>query len=185
MGNIPFFVIVLKDVPPERKRRLLVRELLIALAVLVFFLLLGPQFLAMMRISGPSIRIAGGIVLLFIAIKMVFPTTAGSEHDLPYCEPLIVPLAIPYLAGPSAMATVMLFGSNEPGRWPEWLAAVACAWLVSAVVLLFCVELERLLGQRGMLALQRLMGMLLTAIAVEMTLGGIMAFIAAAQTGKG
>jgi len=184
LGNLPFFVVVLKDVPPERKRRLLARELLIALAVLVFFLLLGPQFLKIMHISGPSLRIAGGIVLMFIAIKMVFPSTNAPEKTLPPCEPFIVPLAIPYLAGPSAMATVMLLASNEPSRWPEWLAAVTCAWLVSALVLLFCVELERVLGPRGMAALERLMGMILTAIAVEMALGGIMAFIAA-QPGKG
>lgn len=178
LGNIPFFVSVLKKVPPERKRRVIARELVIALCVLVLFLFLGPQLLKLLGISGPSLSIAGGIVLLLIAIKMVFP----SHDDLveeEHAEPLVVPLAIPYVAGPSSLATVMLMASGEPLRWADWLLALVCAWLATGLVLLMSVELERVLGKRGMVALERLMGMILTAIAVEMALTGVADFLAA------
>ncbi|MFP5222769.1 MAG: MarC family protein [Acidobacteriota bacterium] len=183
LGNIPFFVSVLKKVPPERKRRVIARELVIALCVLVVFMFLGPQLLKLLGISGPSLSIAGGIVLLLIAIKMVFPShddLAEEEH----VEPLVVPLAIPYVAGPSSLATVMLMASGEPSRWADWLLALVCAWLATGLVLLLSVELEKLLGKRGMVALERLMGMILTAIAVEMALTGIADFLAAHAAGK-
>ena len=178
LGNMPFFIAVLKNVPPERKRKVIARELLIALGVLIFFLFLGPRVLRVLNISGPSLSIAGGIVLLLVAIKMIFPVKTEPEDDTLASEPLVVPLAIPYLAGPSSMATVMLLASSDPARWPEWLAAIVCAWLLSGIVLLMTVELERLLGKRGMVAMERLMGMILTAIAVEMTLNGITGFLA-------
>ena len=183
LGNIPFFVSVLKRVPPERKRRVIARELVIALCVLTLFLFLGPQLLKMLGISGPSLSIAGGLVLFLIAIKMVFPChdELTEEED---AEPLVVPLAIPYVAGPSSLATVMLMASGEPSRWGDWLLALACAWVVTGLVLLLSVELERLLGKRGMVALERLMGMILTAIAVEMALGGVADFLAAHAAGR-
>lgn len=177
LGNIPFFIAALKDVPAERWRPVIVRELIIALGVLVLFLFLGPQLLKLLHISGPSLTIAGGIILLLIAIKMIFPSQAGFEERITNREPFVVPLAIPYVAGPSALATVMLLASREPLRWPEWLLALIIAWLATGCVLLLSGELERFLGDRGLIALERLMGMILTAIAVEMTLTGIMDFV--------
>ncbi|MBT0654302.1 MarC family protein [Geomobilimonas luticola] len=177
LGNIPFFIAALKDVPAERWRPVIVRELFIALGVLVLFLFLGPQLLKLLHISGPSLTIAGGIILLLIAIKMIFPSQAGFEERITNREPFVVPLAIPYIAGPSALATVMLLASREPLRWPEWLLALIVAWLATGCVLLLSGELERFLGDRGLIALERLMGMILTAIAVEMTLTGIMDFV--------
>jgi multiple antibiotic resistance protein len=178
LGNIPFFITTLKEVPERRKRRVILRELIIALIVLIIFLFLGPGILSLLNISGPALNIAGGIILLLIAIKMIFPDHADRNQQPPSHEPFIVPLAIPYVAGPSALATVMLLGSREPDRWPEWLTAVFCAWLICSGILLLSSGLERLLGERGLTAVERLMGMILTAIAVEMTLGGVLDFIA-------
>jgi multiple antibiotic resistance protein len=179
LGNIPVFLTALKHVPVRRKRAVILRELLIALGVLMVFLFVGPRILSLLHISDPALNIAGGIILLLIAIKMIFPNHEEERHEAKhYREPFIVPLAIPYVAGPSALATVMLLASREPGRWPEWLAALTLAWLISGGILLLSSELEKLLGDRGVVAVERLMGMILTAIAVEMALGGIIDFIA-------
>ncbi len=178
LGNIPFFIAALKDVEAGRKKRVIARELLIAMMVLALFMFLGPQILKMLQISGPSLTIAGGIILLLIAIKMIFPSRDDFGEQLHGREPLIVPLAIPYVAGPSALVTVMLVMSREPARWPVWLLALICAWLISGAILLVSSELEKLLGERGLIALERLMGMLLIVIAVEMTIGGILAVVA-------
>ncbi|OGU01057.1 MAG: hypothetical protein A2079_02910 [Geobacteraceae bacterium GWC2_48_7] len=178
LGNIPFFITTLKEVPEKRKRRVILRELIVALIVLIIFLFLGPGILSLLNISGPALNIAGGIILLLIAIKMIFPDHADRNQQSPSHEPFIVPLAIPYVAGPSALATVMLLGSREPDRWPEWLTAVFCAWLICGGVLLLSSGLDRLLGERGLTAVERLMGMILTAIAIEMTLGGVLDFVA-------
>ena len=118
-------------------------------------------------------------MLMLIAIKMVFPEHSDRNEQAPTHEPFIVPLAIPYVAGPSALVTVMLLASREPDRWPEWLTALFCAWLICGGILLLSSGLERLLGERGLMAVERLMGMILIAIAVEMALGGVLDFIAA------
>jgi small neutral amino acid transporter SnatA (MarC family) len=133
-----------------------------------------------MHISEPSLTIAGGIILFLIALRMVFPTSGQGAGEEVRGEPFIVPLAIPYVAGPSAMAAVILIGSGEPGEWPQWLMALALAWLGTAVVLVLGTKLARFLGERGLVAIERLMGMLLVAISVEMFLGGVRTFLAQA-----
>ncbi|WP_243371481.1 MarC family protein [Geotalea sp. SG265] len=177
LGDIPFFISALKNVPEYRKKKVILRELLIALALLVLFMFQGAKILKMLSISGPSLTIAGGIILLLIAIKMIFPAKGEFMENIVAEEPLIVPLAIPYVSGPSALITVTLVMSREPHRWKEWLLALVFAWVVTGAILIMCTELERVLGERGVIALERLMGMILTTIAVEMTLNGIMAFI--------
>lgn len=178
LGGIPFFIAALRNVPPERKKKVIAREMVIALLFLILFMFLGPKILKLLGISGPSLTIAGGIILLLIAIKMIFPGSDDSGFDtLIQDEPLIVPLAIPYVSGPSALATVMLVVSKEPGRWMEWLLALFIAWLITGLILLMSVELENILGERGVVAIERLMGMILTAIAVEMTLNGIHTYL--------
>ncbi len=171
-GNVPMFLAALAPVAPERRRRVLVRELLIALGVLVTFLFLGPQLLALLGVSESGLSIAGGIILFLIAIRMIFPSAHAVTEDLDG-EPFIVPLAIPFVAGPSAMATVMLVMSHDPLRWPTWLAALVLAWGASAALLLVANRLGRRLPRRGLVAVERLMGMLLTAIAVEMLIRGL------------
>jgi len=177
LGNAPVFLSVLKDVERHKWRRIIARELAIAFLVLLAFLAGGRFILVWLQISGPSLSIAGGIILFLIALKMVFPTSE-SEHNESYGEePFIVPLAIPLVAGPSAITTVLLLVTQEPARWPEWLMALTCAWLVNAVILLSLGGLSRILGKRGLTALQRLMGMILTAIAVQMLLTGVTQYI--------
>ena len=179
LGNIPVFLSVLDKVAPERRTRVLIRELLLALIVLVAFLYAGEVVLGFLGLSEHSIRIAGGIILFLIALKMVFPV-ARSAHvvDETEGEPLLVPLAIPMVAGPSAMAVIMLLSTNQPGRMTDWLLALLAAWFVSSVILVSATSLKRFLGQRGLIAIERLMGMLLIAIAVQMLLEGISAYMA-------
>lgn len=172
-GNIPLFMTALQGIDPARHTRIIVRELFIALGVLVLFLFTGQYLLNVFDISEPALTAAGGTVLLLIAIKMIFPGPRGLSVEAPVGEPFIVPLAVPYVAGPSAMATVLLIMSREPGRWPEWLAALTVAWAITAAILLLSGRVRRILGQRGMIAIERLMGMVLVAIAVQMFLNGL------------
>ena len=150
----------------------------IAYVVLVAFMLGGSTFLAWLQLSRESLAIAGGIILFLIALRMVFRHPEGLFGDLPGSEPLIVPLAVPAIAGPSALATVMLMASREPARLPEWLAALTAAMLVTTIVLAGATRLTRLFGERGMVAVERLMGLVLTALAVQMLLDGIRTFVA-------
>ena len=173
IGNIPLFLTALKSV--DRSRRLLVvgRELVIAYALLVGFLFVGRPFLAMLAISEPALTIAGGIVLFFIAIRMVFPATHGTLSEQIEGEPFVVPLAIPYVAGPSALATVLLMTSQDPVRQFDWLLAISVAWLASAAILLAGSKISDFLGNKGLMAIERLMGMVLIASAVQMFLDGV------------
>ncbi len=178
LGNIPVFLSVLEDVAPQRRTRVLIRELLLALLVLMLFLFCGRYVLGFLQLSEHSIRIAGGIILFLIALKMLFPMqrTADTPDEI-LGEPLLVPLAIPMVAGPSALAVVMLLSSNEPGRMVDWMLALFAAWLLSSLILISATGLKRFLGRRGLIALERLMGMLLVAIAVQMLLDGISAYL--------
>jgi len=175
-GNIPLFMTAMSNVEPARYSRVIVRELLIALGVLVVFLFLGQYLLKLLQISGDALNAAGGVVLLLIAIRMVFPRAGGLSEELPEGEPFIVPLAIPYVAGPSAMASVMLIMNREPERWPEWLVAVFAAWVVSGAIIASSGAMVRLLGKRALTALERLMGMLLVAVAIQMLMSGVVQF---------
>jgi len=176
LGNIPMCLAAMNTVAPSRRRRVLLRELLVALAVLLAFLLAGPALLKGLHISEPALSISGGVVLFMISVKMVF-ATSDDEEDVFQEEPFIVPLAIPFIAGPSAMATVLLLVSQHPHRRLEWLAALLIAWSVVAVGLTAGSLLNRLLGRRGLRALKRLMGMILTALAINMALEGVARFM--------
>lgn len=171
-GNVPFFVAALKDVDPDRRRRVIVRELLIAYGVMVLFLFAGRPFLEILGISGPALTIAGGVILFLIALRMIFPRRGQSAQEEIEGEPFIVPLAIPYVAGPSVLAVEMLLMSDDPGRWPIWLVAVTAAWAVTSVIVFFGSQVAERLGPRGLIAIERLMGMILVAIAIQMFLTG-------------
>jgi len=172
LGNIPVFLSVLKPLAPKRQRIVLARELLIALGVLMGFLWGGKYALELMHLRQESVQIAGGIVLFLIGIRMIFPRPEGLMGELPGGEPFIVPLAIPLVAGPSGMAAVMLMG-NEAGRLWDWSLALMIAWGATAVILFSATLLYRWLGRSALTALERLMGMLLVAISVQMFLDGI------------
>jgi small neutral amino acid transporter SnatA (MarC family) len=173
LGNIPFFVAALGPVDPSRRARVVARELLIAYGVMVVFLFLGRPLLEVLAISGPALTIAGGVILFLIALRMVFPPAAGVPAETVTGEPFIVPLAIPYVAGPSILATEILLMNREPTRWGTWWVALTAAWLVTAILLMLGSRLGAILGARGMIAIERLMGMILVAVAVQMFLSGV------------
>ncbi|NKJ48789.1 hypothetical protein CIC12_19000 [Burkholderia sp. SG-MS1] len=178
LGNIPLFISCLRGVAPERRTIVILREVAIAFAILLIFMVLGQGFLRMMSLSDQSLRIGGGIVLFLIALRMVFPHPDGPfGGDARGGEPLIVPLAIPALAGPSALATVMLLTSQAPGKMFEWIGALTVTMIVCAIVLMLAERIQILLGERTMAAFERLMGLVLVAISVEMMLGGIRSFV--------
>ncbi|WP_420473326.1 MarC family protein [Noviherbaspirillum sp. ST9] len=177
-GNVPLFAAALAGVPAERRGRVIVRECSIAFVLLLLFMFFGRHFLAALQLSDIALRIGGGVILFLIALRMVFPQPGGvfgdGEAD---SEPFIVPLAIPALAGPSALVTVLLFSSNsakETALHVGVLSLVAVIWLV---VLLSAERMQRVLGPRVMTAFERLMGLILTAMAVEMLLAGIRAYV--------
>jgi len=177
LGNIPFFLTALEPVEDKRRTMVVLRELLIALAVLVIFLFAGRYILDFLQISEPSLTIAGGIILFMIAIRMVFPRRRDVVESELEGEPFIVPLAIPFIAGPSAMASLMLIMNRQPERWREWLVSLLIAWLATGVILLAASGLRRHLGERGLIAMERLMGMVLTTLAVQMLMTGVASFL--------
>jgi len=177
LGNIPVFLSLLRRLPPQRQRVVLVRELMIALLVLMLFLWAGKYALEIVHLRQESVAIAGGIVLFLIGLRMIFPPPEGLMGEIPDGEPFIVPMAIPLVAGPSGMAAVMLMGSNEPGRLGEWSLALLLAWGASAVILLSATWVYRFLGTRALTAIERLMGMLLVAISVQMLLDGLTSYL--------
>jgi MarC family membrane protein len=176
-GNVPFFVAALQGVDPKRRRRVVVRELLIAYVVMVAFLFLGQPLLAMLGISEPALTIAGGVILFLIALRMVFPRRDREFGEEIEGEPLVVPLAIPYIAGPSLLAAELLLMSREPARWPTWLLAISLAWVATSVIVFFGSQLTQRIGRRGLIAVERLMGMILVAISIQMLLLGIDTYI--------
>lgn len=177
-GNVPIFISALRDVPTERRRRIILRECLIAFAVLTVFVFIGRPFLDLLGLSELSLQIGGAVVLMLVAIRMVFPSPEGVFGQPPRGEPFIVPLAVPALAGPSALATVLLLVSRDPQRTWAWVAAIAVVMAVSAVILAFAERLQHWLGERVTVAFERLMGLVLAAIAVELMLRGIKTFVA-------
>lgn len=182
LGNAPLFAAILQGVPEGRRRIVVIRELLIALVIMVGFLYFGSSILSAMRISPPALSIAGGVVLFLIAIRMIFPSRQGAAME-EESDPFIVPLAMPLIAGPSAMAMVVLMATREPDRMTDWLIALLAAWAVTAVVLLASGPLLRLIRERGQRALVRLMGMILTALSVQMLLNGVGEFLAGVARG--
>lgn len=177
LGNIPVVLGLLRPLPSKRQRAILIRELLIALGVLMVFLWMGPAVLRLMHLDQQAVSIAGGIILFLIGIRMIFPVPEGIMGELPEGEPFIVPIAVPMVAGPSGMAAVMLLGTEDPAHQLQWSLALLLAWLGTSVILLSSTLLYRLLGMRVLTAVERLMGMLLVAISVQMCLDGIRQYL--------
>lgn len=184
-GNVPLVVSALANVAPARRMRVVLRECMVAYVILVAFMFGGQAFLRWLQLSEVSLAIAGGIILFLIALRMVFRHPDGLFGDPPGAEPFIVPLAIPSIAGPSALATVMLMVSRNPSRLMAWLVALTAAMVVATIVLLASYRLQRVLGERGMVAVERLMGLVLTALAVQMLLDGVRTFVAELALGHG
>lgn len=175
VGNIPVFASALKHVAPERRARVILREILIAFALLLAFMFMGDSFLRVMNLSELSLQIGGGVILFLIALRMVFPPPAPAEGEM-LEEPLIVPLAVPAVAGPSALATVLLLVSQQPDRRMEWIGALCVTMLISAIVLVSAERIQRVIGTRLVVAVERLMGLVLVSVAIEMMLRGAKTF---------
>jgi MarC family membrane protein len=176
-GNVPLFVTALNPVAQSRRPRIVLRECGIAFLLLLLFMFFGRHFLTALQLSEVSLRIGGSVILLLIAIRMVFPHPDGVLGRTEGGEPFIVPLAIPALAGPSALATVLLFSSHSAEEVMIHVAALAAVAVVWLAVFLSADRLQRLLGSQVMTAFERLMGLILAAMSVEMLLGGVRAFI--------
>jgi MarC family membrane protein len=173
LGSLPIFIPVMREVAPNRRRWVALREVGIAFAVLFAFMFFGDGFLRVMHLSERSLEVAGGVILLMVAIRMIFSHEGGVYGVPEGKEPLIFPLAVPLLAGPSAMATVLLLASRQPDKLMSWVAALVCAMLVSLTILLLCDRIRRWVGDSVVSATEKLMGLVLTAVAVEMILAGL------------
>jgi multiple antibiotic resistance protein len=173
LGNMPVFMSVLKTIEPRRIRIVLARELLFSLIIMFTFLFSGQAVLNFLNVRQESVSIAGGIILFLIGLKMVFPQPGGVAGLTSDEEPFIVPLAIPMIAGPSILAALILLANQDHNRMLDWSLALGAAWLASATILMLSSTLHRILGERGLIAIERLMGMILIMISIQMLLDGI------------
>ena len=174
IGNIPPFLSILKVVPPERRRLVLMREIVLAYGVLLSFLFLGRYLLRFLSLDRETLSIAGGIVLFLIALRMIFPREGPSVIGEPLeGEPFLVPLAIPLFTGPSTLAALLLLQQQSPGDTVPLLIAVTIAWAIGGGILLSSTFFYRVLRERGLIAIERLMGMLLVMVAVQMLVNGL------------
>jgi MarC family membrane protein len=174
-GNIPIFANTLKTFTPERRLHIIIREHIIAFCILLCFMLAGKQFLSVLGLSIPSLQIGGAVVLFLIAIRMIFPPKDNADEICDGQEPLIVPLAIPLVAGPGALAAVMLMASQQPTQILSWIGALGVAILVSCAILLAAAKLQKKLGMTFTVAMEKLMGLILVALSVELLIRGIRA----------
>lgn len=177
LGNIPLFIAAFKQVPARRRTFIILRECAIAALVLAVFAFVGKSFLDALGLSQAALSIGGGLIVLLMAIRMVFPSKEGVFGESPSGEPFIVPLAVPALAGPSTLATVLVLVGSGPGRIVEWLSVVVITMFLSAVILIFADRIQQIVGERTTAAFERLMGLILATMAVQMFLSGITSYI--------
>ncbi|SJN56313.1 YhgN family NAAT transporter [Vibrio ruber] len=178
LGNLPIVLAILKHLDPKRRRIVLIRELCFALLILMIFLFAGKNILGFLKVAPETLSISGGVILFIIAIKMIFPS-AGSITGLAAGEePFIVPMAVPMIAGPSLIASLLVFSSQSPNDLPELALAVFLAWSGTSVILMFYDFFHRILGERGLKAAERLMGLLLVMVSTQMFLDGIKSYVA-------
>ena len=176
LGNIPLFIAALKKVAPERRKTVLIRELAIALIIMVAFLFLGKWFLRAFGIHEYSLSIAGGIILFIISVKLVFGGDEEPKNDPKEDEPFVVPLAIPLVAGPAALSMVMITAAQQSNKFIT-LGAVIVASIINSIILMASFPISNLLGKRGLIAIERLTGMILILMSVDMVMGGISTFM--------
>lgn len=177
LGNLPIILSILKHIDPERRRKILIRELCFALLILLLFLFAGKSILSFLHVEPETLSISGGIILFIIAIRMIFPQ-AGSVTGLAAGEePFIVPMAIPMIAGPSVIASVLLLSTQNPDSLVELSAAVLIAWGATFFILMFYNFFHKMLGERGLKAVERLMGLLLVMISTQMFLNGLKSYM--------
>ncbi len=178
IGNIPLFIAILKGIPRKRQLQIIFREMVIALLIMVLFNFLGDYLLNALQVTQYTVLISGGIILFLIALKMIFPAKKSEEPSQVDKEPFIVPLAIPLVAGPAVLAAIILYSRQETGSLSSVLAIIA-AWIVTTLILLSSTFLNKIMGPRGIIACERLMGLVLTMIAIQMFLEGLAQFLTA------
>lgn len=176
LGNVANFISGLRPVPPERRLRVIMRELVFALVILIGFLFCGRWLMGLLHLKEEALFISGGVVLFLIALKMIFPDSRYHAEEA-VVEPFIVPLATPFIAGPSVLASLLVMVSSQPEAIGKWLSALLISWSITAVVLLLSPFIARVLKERGSMAVERLMGMLLVMVAVQMFLNGLEHYI--------
>lgn len=176
IGNVPLYISFLKGLDSKRQRWVIFRELIIALFIIILFNFVGDALMQFLNIGEDTIQIAGGIILFLICLKMIFPPANDHHESVPHeTEPFIVPLAVPLIAGPSVLAAVMIYARQETHHL-VMVGAILLAWGASLIILLCSSYLKNILGWRGILAIERLMGLVLTLIAVQMFLTGLSNF---------
>jgi len=177
IGNISPYIAMTRKLSPNRHKIVIIREMLIALIVMIIFNYLGETIFNVLEISETAVKLSSGVILFLFAVRILFPTLRSPRANLPEEEPFIIPLAIPLIAGPSLLATIMLFAHMESSQ-EIMLAAIFIAWLAAVVVLFFAPQLQRLLSDNGLMALERLMGMVLVLLAIQRFMEGVQQFIA-------
>ena len=178
-GNIPLILSVLKKVDEKKRSKIILREALLGLGLLIVFLFFGEKFLSVFHLETQAITLSGGVIFFIIGLKMIFPNQNGDEIFVTKSvqEPLIVPIAIPMIAGPGALATLLVLAKTNPNNSTELFGSLMLAWVLSTSVLLFSPVLYKVFRTRGLIALERLMGMLLLIISVQMFTDGIKEFV--------
>jgi multiple antibiotic resistance protein len=174
-GQVPLFLALLARFDQKSQARIIVRELIIALGILLIFTFFGDAVLRVLGITRPIIGMAGGILLFIISLGMIFPKP-GNEVEKLTQEPMIIPLAIPVITGPGAITTVMLY-AHETGD-PLFVAGAAfCAWVPSLLIILAGSLIKKILGNKGLIAVERLGGMLVCLIGIQMFTSGTLLLV--------
>ena len=176
-GNAPIFNSILGHIDQKERPKIIAREMIIAFFILLGFLLIGNHLLKFMGLSSPALSIAGGVLLFIISLRMIFPTTELIPSQAITHIPIIVPLAIPMVAGPSTISALLLLSSNQSGRLLEWGISLFIAWLISTIVLIFSPYFLKIIGPQLTVAIERLMGMVLVILATQMLLNGVRLFV--------
>jgi len=177
-GAVPVILSILKDVDMQRKKIIILREMLFGLGILMLFLFGGELFLNIFHLETESVRIAGAVIFFVIGIKMIFPGEEGSSGLYGSTkEPFMVPIAMPLIAGPSTLATLLVLGKSHTNQIGSLFVSLILAWLVSALIMYLSPLLYKLLREKGLSALERLMGMLLLMMSVQMFIDGIRGLI--------
>lgn len=176
-GHLPAIVALVKDYAPARQRKILMREVFFAFCLASFYLFVGDWFLQSLHIARYTMSIAGGSVLLLVALEMIFPHHEHEAEGIPKGEPCIVPIAIPMLSGGGIFTTVVYLGSQTQNLLAVWIA-IGISVLITGIILFFAPMMQRLVGKRGLMALEQLMGMVVVMMAIEMFVQGGGALVA-------
>ncbi len=172
-GNLPFVLAILRRLSGPAYRTAVIREIVIAFVVLLLFAVAGDSLFGYLNISQSSLRISGGVILFLISLKMIFQSSEAIFADHYAENPVLVPIAVPSIAGPAAVTTVMILRTQQQASLPEVAMALAVVLAVTVLILLAGRPIQQALGERGIQALEKFMGLLLNLVAVNMIMLGL------------